>query len=68
MTTEDRPELLKKNEVYLQKQGKKYKSKELKKLEEINRSNAEMLDDADWTRNRKQMRNTQHQLDMQMTY
>jgi Ca-activated chloride channel family protein len=56
------------NAAYLDKTAKKYKSKKLKSLSVSNKNDSDNLDGERWTRQRKEMRKRQFELDQQQAW
>jgi Ca-activated chloride channel family protein len=65
---EEARRVLQDNEKFIQQQNKKINSPRLKRLETENRENSMNLDEANWNRSRKQMRDTQFEFDMQQMH
>lgn len=61
-------QVLRKNAQTLSTEGKRYKSKRLEKYSKDNFEDSESLEEGKWNRQRKSMRKTQHELDMQQSY
>jgi Ca-activated chloride channel family protein len=65
---EEAKKVLLDNVAFLQKNAEKYQSERLRKQQEFNNDNAQKLVGKDWDTERKRMRDTQMQLEMQRSY